>query len=267
MKTNCGFNAEATKEFFPRIKGLLLKAYADEEKPDESSADESKEENAGTEVTVNYEDLISRARQQERQKQYKKIENLNGSISTLTEQHNSDLLKIAELEKQLETANKKLTESNGDDSDAVVTLKEEVKNLTGERDKAISELEKYKKDNEPVDREKIENEIRESLEAEYQVKTHKAEVLAEHKDDLLVPELVMGNTIEEIDSSLENALKRSAEIVEKVGGNSKKDSTKKKPKSGNPSRLSEDELSVDAIASLDPASPEYAEFRRKMGLK
>lgn len=268
MKTNCGFNAEATNELFPRfIKGLLLKAYADEEgnPEDNDPTNDNEGGTEGNEPTVNYEDLISRARQQERQKQYKKIENLNGSVKTLTEQHNEDLLKIAELEKQLETANKKLTESSGGDSEAVSTLKEEIKTLTKEKEETIKAFEKYKEENEPVNREEIEKDIRESLEAEYQVKTHKAEVLAEHKDELLVPELVMGNTIEEIDSSLETALKRSAEIAEKVGGSIKKDT--KKPKSGNPSRMSNEELSVDAIASLDPASPEYAEFRKKMGLR
>lgn len=268
MKTNCGFNVGVTNELFSRFikRGLLLKAYADEEEPKDDSTESNEGKTEDNDSTVNYEDLISRARQQERQKQYKKIENLNGSVKTLTEQHNNDLLKIAELEKQLETANKKLTESSGDDSEAVTTLKEEVKNITKERDEAINALEKYKEENEPVDREEIEKEIREFLEAEYQVKTHKAEVLAEHKDTLLVPELVMGNTIEEIDESLNNALKRSAEIAEKVGGTTKKE-TKKKPKSGNPSRMSEEDLSVDTIASLDPASPEYAEFRKKMGLK
>lgn len=268
MKTNCGFIEEAITRLFPKktYNGLLLKAYADEEGDSEGNdpADENNEGNA--DVTVNYEDLISRARQQERQKQYKKIEKLNGAVSTLTEQHNNDLLKIAELEKQLEEANKKLTSASGDDSEVVATLKKEVETLKKEKKEVEDAFEKYKTDNVPVNREEIESEIRESLEEEYRVKTHKAEVLAEHKDTLLVPELVVGDTIEEIDSSLENALKRSAEIAEKFGGTEKKD-TKKKPKSGTPSRMNEEELTIDAIASLDPASPEYAEFRKKLGLR
>ena len=224
------------------------------------------EDNGGKEPIVNYEDLISKARQQEKQKQYKKIEKLTGEKNALTEQHNNDLLRIAELEKKLEEATKKLTSASGDDSEAVTTLKKEVETLKKEKKEVEDAFDKYKKENVPVNREEIENEIRESLEEEYKVKTHKAEVLAEHKDELLVPELVVGSTIEEIDSSLETALKRSAEIAEKVGGSIKKE-TKKKPKSGNASRISTEELTVDAIASLDPASPEYAEFRKKMGLK
>ena len=263
MKTNCGFIEEAITRLFPKktFNGVLLKAYADEENPEDGA-----EDNGGKEPTVNYEDLISKARQQEKQKQYKKIEKLTGEKNALTEQHNNDLLRIAELEKKLEEATKKLTSASGDDSEAVTTLKKEVETLKKEKKEVEDAFDKYKKENVPVNREEIENEIRESLEEEYKVKTHKAEVLAEHKDELLVPELVVGSTIEEIDSSLETALKRSAEIAEKVGGSIKKE-TKKKPKSGNASRISTEELTVDAIASLDPASPEYAEFRKKMGLK
>lgn len=273
MKFNRGSNAEANAKLFPErfIEKFILKSFADEGEGSDRNTDEGNTNNNEGNVstvttTVNYEDLISRARQQERQKQYKKIEKLEGSISTLTEQHNNDLLKIAEIENKLEKAENKLTESGKDDSEEVATLKKEVESLKSEKEKVEKDFEQYKSSIEIIDREEIEKEIREAVESEYNVKLHKTKVLAEHKEDLFVPELVVGDTIEEIDASLQKALERSAEIAQRFGGNAN-NSGSPKPKTGTPSRLSEKELSVNEIASLDPSSPEYAEFRKKMGLK
>ena len=55
------------------------------------------------------------------------------------------------------------------------------------------------------------------------LKTHKTQILAEHKEDLLVPELVFGDTVEELDKSLESALARSEEIRKQMGVTTKKD--------------------------------------------
>lgn len=270
MKINCGSKAEVTKELFPKriINGLLLKAFADEEgNTDESDTSNNTEEGTNNEPTVNYEDLISKARQQERNKQYGKIEKLNEANRTLTEQHNNDLLKIAELEKQIEDSNKKLTNMNGDESEAVSTLKKEIEGLKGEKEEISKEFDKYKSENQPLDRESIEKEIREELESEFKVKTYKAEKLAEYKEELFVPELVYGDTIEEIDETLQKALERSEEIAQKFNNAGNNNSTDVKPKSGSPSRISDEDITVETIASLDPSSPEYAEFRKKMGLK
>ncbi len=80
------------------FNGLTLKAFA-EEKP----GDEGGEGNdpTVTKPTINYEDLIAKARKEEKDKQYKKIEKLQTQVNTLTEQHNTDLLAKADLEKQL----------------------------------------------------------------------------------------------------------------------------------------------------------------------
>lgn len=241
--------------------GLTLKAFAEESNPTGDDGGEG-----GTpKPTINYEDLIAKARKEEKDKQYKTIEKLKGQIDTLTQQHNADLLEKAELEKQIKEAQDKLKTAGQGDSEEVKTLKGEISTLTKAKEdleKKIKELE----DNKPVSREEVEKEVRAELDKEYAVKTHKAQILAEHKDDLLVPELVFGETVEELDKNLESALARSEEIRKAVGGTTKK-RTPKSPTNPTTSKVQDNELSIDYIASLDPASEEYKEFRKKMGLR
>ena len=132
-----------------------------------------------------------------------------------------------------------------------------------------SELNKLK-ENKPVSREEIETEVRAELEKEYEVKTYKAEKMAELKNDILVPELVMGTTKEEIDASIQSALTRSAEIKKSLGIDGEKKPQKRTPKSpANPSvsGIQDKNISMEYLASLDVASPEYAEVRKQLGLK
>lgn len=247
--------------------GLTLKAFAEENPTNDEGADGGDGTPAKKQLTINYEDLIAKARKEEKDKQYKTIEKLKGQIDTLTQQHNDDLLAKADLEKQLKDAQEKLKTVGQGDSEEVKTLKGEIATLTKDKEdleKKIKEFEGQK----PVSREEVEKEVRTELEKEYEVKTHKAQILAEHKEDLLVPELVFGDTVEELDKSLESALARSEEIRKSVGGTSKKDKrTPKSPTNPATSKVQDEELSMEYIASLDPRSPEYKEFRKKMGLR
>ena len=274
VETNCSnVNAKNNfKDFFSTLsRKFVLNVHA-EEGGDNDPEDESKVKAP----TINYEDLISKARAEEKAKQYKTIEKLKAQIETLTKQHNDDLLKVGSLEKDLETANEKLSSAGKNDSEEVKTLKEEIKTLKGkitdlEKDK--SNLEKDLKDfNEnTVTREELETEIRAELEAEYTTKTYRAEKMAELKDELLVPELVIGNTVEEIDASIEVALAKSKEIREKLGitegSKSPQGRTPKTPSSPSVSGVQNAQFSEDYIASLDVRSPEYAEFRKQIGLR
>ena len=261
-----GMSNEAIKKV---IEAISLRAFADEgaDPDDNSGADGG--EGAKTTPTINYEDLIAKARKEEKEKQYKTIEKLKGQIATLTEQHNNDLLVKADLEKQLKEANDKLTTAGSGDSEEVKTLKETIKTL--EKDKA--DLDKKVKDyeaNKPVSREEVEAEVRAELEAEYEVKTYKATKMAELKDDILVPELVMGTTKEEIDASIQSALDRSAEIKKNLGISTDKKQTKRTPKSpANPSvsSVQDNEVSLERLATMDVRSKEYAELRKQLGLR
>ena len=257
------------KDFFPTIPKLFaLRVHADEEggaDPEPSN----KEGNEPPKPTINYEDLISKARKEEKDKQYNTIKKLKGQIDTLTNQHNDDLLKIGQLEKDLETANKKLETSGQGDSEEVNTLKKEIEDLNKDKKSLTKKLEDLEKNT--ISREELENEIRTELEAEYATKTYKAEKMAELKDDILVPELVMGSTKEEIDASIEVALAKSKEIREKLGitegSKSPQGRTPKTPSSPSVSGVQNAQFSEDYIASLDVRSPEYAEFRKQIGLR
>lgn len=277
MKSNAAvkqiFNTTKIKAV---IEKIALRAFADTadggeggEEPTGGDGGEKKKQPA-----INYEDLIAKARREEKEKQYKTIERLKTQVNTLTEQHNNDLLVVADLEKQLQTANEKLTTAGSGDSEEIKTLKETIKTLEGEK----ADLDKKVKDfeaNKPQSREEIEKEVRAELEKEYEVKTYKATKLAEMKDQLLVPELVMGDTKEEIDTSLEAALARSEEIRKNLGitstpsGSGKKSTEKRTPKSpSNPSGGSgSKEVSMERLATLSPKDPEYAKLRQQLGLR
>ena len=270
MRKNRGIIAGMSNEAIKKvIEAISLRAFADEgaDPDDNSGADGG--EGAKTTPTINYEDLIAKARKEEKEKQYKTIDKLKGQIATLTEQHNNDLLVKADLEKQLKEANDKLTTAGSGDSEEVKTLKETIKTL--EKDKA--DLDKKVKDyeaNKPVSREEVEAEVRAELEAEYEVKTYKATKMAELKDDILVPELVMGTTKEEIDASIQSALDRSAEIKKNLGISTDKKQTKRTPKSpANPSvsSVQDSEVSLERLATMDVRSKEYAELRKQLGLR
>lgn len=270
MRKNCGIIAGMSNEKIKHlIEAISLKAFADEggsgDDPDNSTGDDG-----GVRTpTINYEDLIAKARKEEKEKQYKTIEKLKGQISTLTEQHNNDLLVKADLEKQLKEAKDKLTKAGGDDSEAVKTLKQEVADLEKAKKDLEEKVSKFE-GQKPVDRETVEAEVRAELEKEYEVKTYKVEKMAEYKDDILVPELVMGTTKEEIDSSIQSALERSKQIRESLGisgDTKKKKATPKTPANPSSSSVQDKDISLERLATMDVRSQEYAELRKQLGLR
>lgn len=223
------------------------------------------EETTPTTPTINYEDLIAKARKEEKDKQYAKIKKLEDANKILTEQHNADLLKIGTLEEDVKKLNEQLSKAGKGDSEEIKGLKESIKALTKEKEILEDKVAHAK----TVDEEEIRARIKEELEEEYEVKLYKTTKLAEHKEELLVPELVYGSTKEEIDNSLQNALARSQEILERAGVSRKKTTTPQRQKATSPSistTQDNNEYSMEYIATLDVRSPEYKEFRRKMGL-
>ena len=243
------------------IEALSLRAFAEEN----NTGDE------GNQTTqINYEDLIAKARKEEKEKQYKTIDKLKTQVSSLTDQHNDDLLKVADLEKQLREANEKLTSAGSGDSEAVKTLKDTIKGLEQDKETLSKKVKEFE-DKPPVSREEIEADVRRQLEAEYEVKTYKMTKMTELKDEILVPELVFGDTVEEIDANIQKALERSNEIRKNLGvtaGN--KPNNKRTPKSpANPSvsGIQDTEVSMEKLATMDVRSKEYAELRKQLGLK
>lgn len=266
MRKNRGIFVGTTNETIKNIiEAFSLKAYAEEGAEDEGGAEDNTPK-----PTINYEDLIAKARKEEKEKQYKTIEKLKGQIDTFTKQHNDDLLVVADLKEKLAKAEAKLTTAGGDDSEEVKTLKAELKKAQDDIASLTVENDKFK-GQKPVNREEVEAEIRAELEKEYEVKTYKAEKMAELKDDILVPELVMGTTKEEIDASIQSALERSASIKKSLGidDNTPKPQkrTPKSPANPSVSSVQDKEISIEYLASLDVGSKEYAEVRKQLGLR
>lgn len=270
MRKNCGIIAGMSNETIKKVLSTMtFRAFAEEVDPNTTDPNTNTNEGGAEKSVINYEDLISKARKEEKEKQYKTIEKLKTQVNTLTEQHNEDLIKVADLEGKLQASNDKLSKVSEGDSEEVKTLKETITTLTGERD-TLSKKVKSFEEAKPVSREEIESEIRAELEAEYEVKTYKATKLAELRDDILVPELVMGTTKEEIDNSIQSALERSAEIRKSLGISDDKKTQKRTPKTpANPSTSSfqEKEVSLERLATMDVRSQEYAELRKQLGLK
>ena len=251
---------------------LTMKVYADEPSGDEGG-DGAVAEDQQIQSNVNYEDLIAKARKDEKQKQYKTIENLRKDLKTMTDNNNGNLIRIGELEVQIEELNKKLTTSSTGDSEAVKTLKADLAKAQSDLETAKKELETAKAGavDESALRTQIENEVR----AEYEVKNYRLELLAKKENqDILVPELIMGTTKEELDASLESARARSEEIRKQFNvGTPQTQQTdasafsSRMPAVSSPSAGSATaSVSFEDLAKLNPASPEYAEMRKKLGL-
>ena len=274
VEAHCS-KVKALRAFSNFLKtGLVTEVFADTE-PATSDNDEP-ESDKSTTPTINYEDLISKARAEEKKKQYTKIEGLNAQVNTLTQQHNDDLLIIAQLREDVKTAKEKLSKAGEGDSETITTLKGEISTLEADKKELETKLKNLEENT--VDRETLENEIRAEMESEYKTKTYKAEKMAEYKDDILVPELVVGDTIEEIDASIKLALEKSKAIREKLGisdkgepdnshHNTNNGRTPKSPSNPSVSRVQDNQYSMEYIASLDVTSPEYAEVRKKLGLR
>ena len=214
---------------------------------------EQKEPKQETQSTVNFEDLITKARAEEKAKLYPKIQKLEGEKETLVQKNNQLLLdlgtkdsRISELEGELE----KVKSSNkNNESEAVKSLKEEINQLQA----TIQELESN-----TVDLEEVRNQIKE----EYDTKLYREQRLRE-VGDTVIPELVMGTTKEEIDASITQAQNRFQEILAKHGGTVQQ--TQVTPNNVNTSSLNVKDLSVDDISRMTPE--EWAEKRKMLGFK
>lgn len=200
---------------------------------------------------INYEDLISKARKEEKDKLYPQITSLKNKVTELTNSNNSNLLEIGKKDARIRELEEQLTKAQSggmNESDVVKDLNNQIATLKKELKETKDSI---------VSRDVIENEVK----AEYEIKLYKQQVLSDNKG-AIIPELVMGTTKEEIDASLEVAKNRYNDIVQGAVGRVKVPVAN--TGSGVGSSL---KISVEDIANLDPRSSEYAEMRAKLGLK
>jgi ribosomal protein L18E len=210
------------------------------------------------ESTINYEELISKARKEEKDKLYPKIKSLEDKIKEQTESINKYLLSIGAKDKEIESL--RLQVNSKADSEQVKQLKDQIASL---------EKELAENKSKAPDEEAIHKNIREELEAEYEVKMYRIEQLNEAGDSILTPELVIGATKEDIDKSIDAQKAKTLEIKKKLGVVDKDGKPVKRPyHPSNPSKSAgQKTVDFEYLASLDPASEEYKEARKKLGLK
>lgn len=199
--------------------------------------------------TINYEDLIARARKEEKDKLYPKIQKLEAENTALVEKHNKALLELGNKDTKLSemeaTIEKLKTTAKNSDSEEVKELKAEIKNLKAK----VKEYEANQ-----IDPETIRNEVV----AEYEVKLYKEQKLRE-VGETVIPELVFGSTKEEIDNSLKVAQERYQAIVGKFA------TPNVPPVNVNTSSMVTKEVNVEDVSKMSPF--EWAEYRKKLGLR
>lgn len=195
--------------------------------------------------TVNFEQLIAKARQEEKEKLYPQIERLKAENASLVQKVNDYLLKIAEKDEKISSLEKELEtlKANPNITEEYKTLKEEVERLRREN-------------------EELKNTYEQKLTA-IELEYYKKEKIAE-ANGKIIPELVTGNTKEEIDNSIELAKKRYEEIVSSVAkvGTPTTNLPPVNPKNTNTQSFSD--LNLEDLMRM--SSKEWAEVRKKLGL-
>lgn len=259
MFKNRNLIAKTTSRITGVTRLLTLRAFAEEVQTEPTS-----DNNGGSSVDIAQ--LIAAARKEEKDKLYPRITELENKVKSLSSDVKEYLTRIANLTKELDEAKK-----NSD---------------TKEKDTKISDLEKELADvKAQLEKAPNEESIRESVKAEYELKYYAEGLVRDNKDKLLSPYIpnITGGTKEEIDSALQKAIDDSTALkkelgieIDDKGKNKKKKEEKADDKGGNrPPKQQHKSLedsekfdySIEDIQNLDPASPEYAEFRKKIGLK
>ena len=255
-------NLEKNSGMFKKfLKILSLRAFAEENPEPTSNTPEgipkSKDGNEGV-PAFNFEQLIAQARKEEKEKLYPEINRLREELKVMTANNNNNLLEVAKLKEELEKI-----KANNNESVEVAKLKEEL-------EKIRNEYEDFKKNT------VSEEDLRATLEKEYEVKTYLTEQKAANKN-LILPmffDSVAGETKEDIDNSIKNAIEMTNKAKEQlnVTTNIIQGSNTPVPPVVNPNGgIHKDSLDVGFLANLDLKTPEgkreYEEWRKKQGLK
>lgn len=266
IKRNRGFIAGIIKGI---VKALSITAYAEEPtntdpqaggtEPDGGNQDQDGGQPQAS-STMNFEDLLTKVRREEKEKYYKKINKLQTEKEDLVKKHNASLLKIGELQTQLEEAKMNY---NSDEAN------KKVKELEAQLEIANSKIKEYEENT--VDIEAIKEEERkavtEELTTKFEVDVYKLKKLSDLEGSI-IPELVMGDTKEQIDSSIEIAKKRFEEIQASIVSSRGQTLPSATPQASATNAFGNNAtITMEEFAQLDPSSPEYAKFRSTLGFK
>lgn len=278
MRKTRGFTEEKKSFLNGVISRLFLTAHADEVAGTPTDAAPTAPTPASA-PQINYEQLIAAARKEEKDKLYPQIEKLKAEKEGLVNASNQQLIKIGDLTQAVTALQKQV-----DGYKSGKATSEELAAIQKERDALKEQIAKLEKET------PSEEQLRAQIEKEFEVKSYLKDKKRDNKDIIpsIFDSLVSGATIEEVDASIAKAKERSDAIKRELGlidekGNAVSKTPKKKeeksgagglvpptnPPAANPADTSTESVVFDAdyIRSLDPASPEYAEFRKKIGLK
>lgn len=262
MRNNCFCNVKFNSGIKKVLSSLSFVTAHAEEKP---------VDDPNPAPTVNYEQLIAKARQEEKDKLYPRIQKLEGDLKDQVSINNDLLLKNAALSEELAKQKKKKEEPDP----RIAELEAENKKLSDK----VAELES----NTPK-----EDELREKIKAEYEVKMYAQSKINELKSSgkvlTMLLDTITGTTNEEVDAAVSAAIEKTKSVKKDLGiededddgddkggksGKKKTTTTKtQRPPVSNPSSDGdEEEFDAEYIRNLDPRSPEYKEFRNKIGLR
>lgn len=198
-----------------------------------------------TAPTVNFEELISKARREEKDKLYPEIERLKTEAGNFTKKLNDLLIAIGEKDVKISELTKSLkdAESNKGESTELKDLKAKVAQLEGEKvvllDNHTKELSQIK------------------------LNDYKKTKI-EEAGGKVIPELVTGTTAEEIDASIETAKTRYTEIL-KGAGVQPTNPTYVPPANPSTAIINLGSANLEDISKMSPT--QWAEYRKTLGLK
>lgn len=251
--------ARIVSRLFPVV---LARAEGEVESPHTHTAETYTSGNANSNP-INFEQLVAQARKEEKDKLYPRIKKLEDENAALLKSSNDSLLKIAALTQEIEKI-------KGEGAEKTSAEVKELEKKLAAAEKALEDLKKSAVDEEA---------LRASIEKEYSVKLYIRDKVAENKDDILtiLAEGITGSTEEEVDKAIQEAKEKTLSVKKDLGlvdesGNpvstpQKKDKTAKVSNPNPAVGRADSELSIEYLRGLDPRSKEYAELRKKMGLR
>lgn len=191
---------------------FCLKAFAETVEPPVSNAASSTTLETPRVTSINYEDLIQRARKEEKEKLYPKIEKLQNDINALTERYNAVLIERETLQREVDGLKAK---EESADSEKVSKLNEKLTALETE----LAELK-----SKPIPDEEA---LRAQLEKEYKIKLYREVKLAENDGKIasIFEDKILGETEEEIDAAISEAISNTDKLREELGGTPKAEET------------------------------------------
>lgn len=266
MKTKTSLMKNLFKKINLGIKTVLADEVAEGTTPEATttSTDSTQTTTTPTQTTttqqaptLNFETLIAKARQEEKEKLYPEITKLKADLEEKIKRVNQLLISLGEKDESIKKLESQLAEvekgSKKSESEVVKQLNLKIEELTNALALKDGEI------------------------ASVKIESYKSQKISECGGKL-IPELVMGQTQEEIDASIQVAKQRYEDILAQVSVQTTATPQASKPTQNqippaNPStnQFSSNTVNVNDIAGmsmLDKSSrAHYAEMRKQLGLK